>query len=114
MNLIQQITDDPFQEQTLILPNGNTFLLQMYFMPMQYAWIITELTYMDFTLTGFRITNSPNILQQYRNQLPFGIGCFSTDNREPTQLTDFSSGNSELYVLTAAEVTQYQALLEDG
>jgi hypothetical protein len=114
MYLIQQITNDPFQQKTLILPNGNSFVLQLYYMPMQLAWVISKLTYGSFTLTGIRVTNSPNILNQYQNQLPFGLACFSLGNREPTLQQDFSSGSSSLYVLSQAEVAQYQALLVSG
>ena len=114
MNLIQQVTSDPFQQQTLVLPDGTSFLLQLYFMPMQYAWIITKLVYQNFTLTGMRVTNSPNILEQYCNQLPFGIACYSTNNREPTQQKDFFSGASKLYVLSALEVAQVTALYTKG
>lgn len=114
MLLIKQITSDPFQQQTLILPDGSTLFLQIYFMPMQYAWVITELTYGTFTLNGLRITNSPNMLYQYKNQLPFGLACFSTQNREPSQQEDFSSGASNLYILTAAEAAQYTQLILAG
>lgn len=115
MYLIQQITSDSYQQQTLVIPGSSkTCLLQMYFMPMQYAWVITKLKFDNFTLTGLRITNSPNLLQQYRNQLPFGLACFSTNSREPTQQQDFSSGNSVLYLLSASEVKYWTNLLEKG
>jgi hypothetical protein len=114
MQLIQQITSDSFQEQTIILPDGSSFVFQLYFMPMQYAWIITLLTYKTFTLTGFRVVNSPNMLQQYRNQIPFGLACFSIGSREPTQQQDFSSGASQIWLLSAAEVAAYQAFLVSG
>lgn len=114
MNLIQGITSDSLQQQTLILPNGNPFVLQMKFVPMQYAWEITILAYLTFTLNGYRIVNSPNLLHQYRNQIPFGLGCFSTSNREPSQQQDFSSGASSLYVLTSQEVVEYQNFLVSG
>ncbi len=111
MYAVNQITNDPFQQQTLVLPDGTSLQLQIYFMPLQYGWFITSLTYGTFTLNGLRITNSPNMLHQFRNQLPFGLACFSTNNREPSQQTDFSSGASQLYILTAAEVAAYTAYL---
>ncbi len=107
MNQIQQITSDPLQEQTIALPDGTTFDLQFYYIPQQYGWFITSLTYNNFTLQGFRIFNSTNMLHQYRNQLPFGIACYTQGNREPTQQQDFSSGASSLFLLTTAEVQQY-------
>lgn len=115
MNIIGNITSDPLQSQTLVLENGNSFTVTIYYVPMQYGWFITSLTYGNFTLQGLRITVSPNILYQFKNQIPFGIACIpnnSNINREPTQQQDFESGAFSLYVLTAAEVAEYTALLE--
>lgn len=114
MYLIQQITEDPLQNQTLILPDGSSLSLTIYFVPMQYGWFITSLTYKDFAIQGLRITNSPNILYQFQNQIPFGLACFSTQNREPTQQQDFSSGASLLYILSQEECQQYAELIRNG
>jgi hypothetical protein len=111
---ITQVTDDPVQNQTFILPNGNSFQLTIRFVPMQYGWFINSLIYGSFQVNGLRITNSPNMLQQFRNQIPFGLACFSQANREPSQQEDFLSGASTLYVLTEAEVNEYQELLTGG
>jgi hypothetical protein len=112
MNLIQQVTSDALQQQTIALPDGTTFVLTIYFVPQQYGWFITSLTYQNFTLNGYRIFNSTNILHQYRNQIPFGIACYGSQNeREPTQQQDFSSGACSLYLLTAAETQQYSDFL---
>lgn len=114
MYLIQQITSDPLQSQTLVLPNGSQAGLTIAFYPQQYAWFITSLTYQTFTLQGMQITANPNMLNQWRNSLPFGLGCFVVNNREPTQQQDFSSGAAQLYILSAAEVLQYSAFLSAG
>jgi hypothetical protein len=114
MYIIQQITDDALQQQTLILPDGSQLALTIYFVPMQYSWVITNLTYGSFVLNGLKITNSPNMLNQFRNQIPFGLACYSASNREPSQQQDFSSGASNLYILTQAECTQYAELLANG
>jgi hypothetical protein len=111
---IQQITDAPLQNQTLILPDGTSLSLSLYFRPMQFGWFITQLIYNDFVLRELRITNNPNMLYQFKNQIPFGLACFSLQNREPTQQNDFVSGASTLYVLTSEEVAQYAELLQNG
>lgn len=113
MYVIQQITNDAFQKQTLILPDGSPLDMTIYFAPMQYSWTITELIYAsaNFTLNGLRITNSPNMLYQFKNQIPFGLACFSTANREPQLQEDFASGNSILYILSQAECQAYAELL---
>ena len=114
MYRIQNITEDAFQQQTVVLFNGNSMFLQLYFMPMQYAWVITELTYQNFTINGLRICNSPNMLQQFKNKLPFGLACKTAGGREPSLQQDFSSGASSLYILTDAEVEYYSTLLASG
>ena len=78
---------------------------------MQRGGFINELRYGDFILYGVRITNSPNILYQFKNQIPFGLGCFSTANREPSLQDDFLTEQSRMYVLSELEVQQYTEFL---
>lgn len=113
MYLVQQITTDPLQEQTLVLPDGSPVFLQIYFRPMQYGWFINELTWGSFTIKGLRITNSPNMLHQFKNQIPFGLACFSNANREPMLQEDFSTSASKLYLLDEDEVEEYAEFLEN-
>jgi len=111
MYQIQQITSDSFQKQKLILADGSVVGFTIQFKPMQLGWFVTELTYGNFILRGMRITNNPNLLYQWRNVLPFGLACFSTDDREPSQSQDFSSLASIMYILSAAEVAHYSDVL---
>lgn len=108
---IEQISSAPKQKKTLVLADGSQVVMEMYFAEMQYGWFIRELTYQDFTLKGLRITNSPNMLYQFKNKIPFGLACFSKDNREPMLKQDFSSGASVLYILSEEEVEEYAELL---
>jgi hypothetical protein len=116
MYQILQITEDALQDFNLVLLDGSTIQLEIYYRPMQYGWFINSLVYASasFTLQGVRITNSPNMLNQFRNVIPFGLACYTQNNREPTQQQDFSSGASQLYILTAAEAAQYAELLSNG
>lgn len=111
---IQQITQDPLQRQNIVLPDGSSFTLTMYYIPLQQGWFIQELTYNDFTLNNLRITVSPNILYQWKNYIPFGISCVCESNREPSLQEDFSSGAAKLYVLTEDEVTSFTEYLANG
>lgn len=114
MLLINSMIDYPNQVQNLVLPDGTNLQITFYFVPMQNAWFIRNLTYGTFVLSGIKVTNSPNILHQFRNQIPFGLACFSTNDREPQFQQDFSSGASVLYLLTAAEVKEYTDFLSAG
>lgn len=104
---ITSLTADPYQKHNVFLPDGSSFSFLLYFRPLQLGWFLNEIIFEDFTARGIRITNSPNILFQFMNQIPFGLACFSKDNREPTLLEDFVSGNSVLYVLTEDECQEY-------
>lgn len=114
MYIVQQITTAPYQQMTLILQDGTSLSMTIYFVPMQQAWFINNLTYKTFILNGLRITVSPNMLNQFRNQIPFGLACYSKNNREPSLQEDFSSGNCTLYLLSQEEVNQYAQLLAQG
>lgn len=109
---IQNLTADTLQQQTLVLPDSSLIQIQIYFVPLQTGWFLTNLQYGAFQTTGVRISNSPNMLNQFRNQIPFGLACFSSQSREPTQQADFQSGASLLYILTAEEVAEYVSFLD--
>lgn len=114
MNQIQQITSDSFQTQSIILTDGTLLTVSLNYIPQQYGWFIQKLTYgSTFTITNVRVCVSPNMLQQWRNQIPFGIGCYyTTANREPTQQQDFASNLFRLYVLNADDVKAFQDFLD--
>lgn len=114
MYLVQGISTYPLQNQNLTLPDSTTVSIQLYFIPMQSGWFINNLTYGTFVLNGLRITNNPNILYQYKNIIPFGLACYSTNNREPSLQQDFASGASKLYILDSAEVAAYTEFLQSG
>jgi hypothetical protein len=114
MNSIPNLTDDPSQKQTVVLPDGSKLDLRIRYRQSQSGWYVDELVWGTFILRGLRITNSPNMLRQWKNRLPFGIACTTKGNREPTQVKDFESGDSVLYVLTAEEVDGYEDAVKEG
>ena len=120
MYQISQVTSDATQSQVLILPDGSQCSITLSYILQQAAWVILSLAWTSvsgstsFTITNLQITTNPNMLHQWRNLLTFGLGCTCVGNREPSQQLDFSSGNAQLYILTAAEVAQYTQLLSLG
>lgn len=111
MQIIQQVTSDYLQQQNISLPDGTTFFMELRFVPMQSGWFFNTIVYESFVLNGYRVCNSPNMLHQFKNQIPFGIACLSNEEREPSLQEDFSSGNSVLYLLNEEEVAQYTEFL---
>lgn len=107
MNQILQVTQDFRQTRTLVLGDGTQLTFSLYFVPMQQCWVIPEIVYGDFRLTNIKVVNSPNLLHQWRNQIPFGLACFTIGNREPSLQEDFSSNNSRLFLLPNADVVAF-------
>lgn len=108
---INRVTNAALQQQTLTLDDGTSFSFTLYYRPLQRGWFITNLTYGDFILAEMRVVNSPNMLNQWRNKLPFGLSCLTAGNREPTLQEDFQSEAAKLYVLTHAEVDEFAEYL---
>lgn len=114
MYLITRISSAPLQNMNLILPDSTVVHLTLYFMPQQFGWFFTNITYNTFTLNSLRVCNSPNMLLQFQNQIPFGIACYSSNNREPTQQEDFLSGASRLYLLGRTDMVQVYSFLQSS
>lgn len=113
MDLISEITNEPRQKHTLILPSGKQAVLTLEFKPMQTGWFMS-LEYEDFSLKTLRLATSPNCLHQYKNLIPFGIGCFVDANQEPMFQDDFSSARALLYLLSEDEVNAFEDLLGEA
>lgn len=114
MYLITQVTNAPLQNMNLILPNSTVVSVTLYFVPQQYGWFFTNITYNSFVLNGMRVVNSPNMLLQFQNQIPFGLACYSTNNREPSLQEDFLSGASNLYLLDQTDMQEVYSFLQSG
>lgn len=113
MNLITTITQDTRQRQTVPLDDGTSFEIALYYIPMQYGWFIEQIVYGEFVLDSMRVCNSANLLYQFKNFLPFGLACISKDDREPSQIEDFVSGKSQLFVVSQEEMKQYEEFLSE-
>jgi hypothetical protein len=114
--IIENWTSNALQQQGITLSDGSVLQLEIYFREQQQGWFITSLTWSatGFTVTGLRVTNNINILQQWKNILPFGLACVTSDGVEPSNIQDFSSGNSVLYVLEIADLQALETALESA
>lgn len=96
----------------MTLPDGTLINLSLRYVELQNGWF-ADIAYTGtpFTLNGLRITQSPNMLRQWKNLIPFGLGCFTQNGQEPTLLQDFASGYAKLYVLSADDVALFERFL---
>jgi hypothetical protein len=65
---------------------------------------LMDLNYGDFVLNGTRIVNNYNLLEKYKNIIPFGIQIYGKE--EPYFIDDFEKGNNEFLILDKDEVKE--------
>lgn len=113
MLLINNISNNAYQQFVLTGIPSLQIDMTLRFLPRVQTWMM-DISYttqqFSFTADGIAVQCSPNVLRKWRNIIPFGISCITQSGLDPYQLTDFSSGASNLYLLNATDVTT----IEDG
>lgn len=111
MFVINNITSDAKQIQSVILFNGKNLSLYMEYKPQQLGWFMS-LSYLGtFILNNIRITTSPNMLHQFKNLIPFGLACFVEGNQEPLLQDDFITQRAQLFILDTSEIQEFEDIL---
>lgn len=114
MNIIQGLTDEPNQKMTLSIDGGTLATLVIYYREQQQGWFYDLTWNGTFILNGRQLCVSPNILRQFRTQIPFGIAVATPNNQEPIAQTGFADGTATLLLLNAADVASLEASLFPG
>lgn len=63
-----------------------------------------SLKYGDFVINNIRIVNNYNILDKYKNVIPFGIQVY--DKQDPYFIDDFEKKNNEFLILDKSEIEE--------
>lgn len=108
MQILDNISSDAKQKHTILLASDNSrIVLELNYLPTQLGWFL-DVTYedKDFKVCGLRITTNTNLLNQWRNILPFGIICQCADAQDPLLIEDFLVGRAILGILSSEEVAQ--------
>ena len=108
MQILDTISNDAKQKHTILLEKDNSsIVINLIYKPTQIGWFIdVEYDTKGFAVYGMRVTTNLNILNQWRNLLPFGIICYCEDTQEPLSLEDFLVGRAHLAVLDEDEVKE--------
>jgi hypothetical protein len=103
MLYINKITNEG--QQSLILTGIPQLQVNMTlrFMPRIQRWVM-GLAYGDVSIQGIAIVTSLNLLRPWKNTIPFGIACVTTDSLDPYQINSFSDEIANLYLLDVTDV----------
>lgn len=108
MQTINNISNDPKQKHTVLLAQDSSrIVLTLTYKPTQLGWFM-DLQYEDLGISiySIRITTNTNILNQWRNILPFGLMCTCSDNQDALLLDDFIVNRAQLHILSKEEVAE--------
>lgn len=102
------LSNEPKQKITMMLDDNNKVVFNFEYKPNCAGWFF-GFQYGDINYQNIRLTTSYNILRAYRNYLPFGLRCDTTDDEEPMGIDDFASGYATVYLLTKEDVKAVEA-----
>lgn len=108
MRIIDKLTSDARQQYNIVAEDGEEISLLLWYAPTQQTWFL-NVSSGDFTLEGVQLTNSPNILRNYKNLLSFGFAVTVVGGLDPFYLDDFTTGRAKLYLLNRADVQSIEA-----
>ena len=110
MTWINTIINSANQSMTLKLPNGDKISFELIYMRGNQGWYYS-FTYGSFSISNKRIVTGVNMLRAFRNILPFGFACTTTDGYEPIYIDDFSSGRANFYLLDSTDIVSVETML---
>jgi len=100
---ITKLTDQSKQKLTMVATDGNLIDMFFYYSSTQSCWNV-DIAWNDFVLNGSQLCNSPNLLRNFKNIIPFGLFVNSTDRLDPQYINDFISGRVAVFLLAQNEV----------
>ena len=108
MQILDTISNDAKQKHTILLEKDNSsIVIRLVYKPTQIGWLMdVEYEPKNFAVYGLRVTTNVNILNQWRNVLPFGIICYCEDNYDPLSIEDFIVERAHLAILSEEEVNE--------
>jgi len=92
------------------LEDGTIFFFFFNYRVQQRGWFC-NIRYNDFILNGLRLALNINLLDQFKNLIPFGLIVTANDKIEPIDINDFSNDRVQLSVLNEEEIEDIESFL---
>jgi hypothetical protein len=112
--ILTGLTDNPNQQWPITIPDGTTATLSLVYRPQQLGWFY-DLSWDGNTPpwqnNGRRLVAGPNVLRQYRNQIPFGLTVSTGNNLDPFAQTAFIDGTCTLLLLDPVDISGIESAL---
>lgn len=103
MQIINRLNNSPFQSLNMRSEDGELIQLAFSYAQSQETWTMA-VQYLNVRYASIAVVNSPNLLLQQKNVLPFGIFVNTIDGFDPYFIDDFVNGRTTVGLLTSEEV----------
>ncbi len=110
MKLISNLSNEADQIAKVVLADGSVATFDFVYLPAIERWAFS-VSHPDIDLGRAILCAGPNVLRSFKNVIPFGLGCYTTDGADPFYIEDFASGRVTLYVLDASEVGFFETAI---
>ncbi len=107
MKLISNLSNEASQLTKVVLADGSVATFSFVYNAAVERWAFS-VSHPDIECDGMVLCAGANVLRMFRNKIPFGLGCYSTDGADPFYIEDFASGRITLYVLDEPEVEFFE------
>lgn len=112
MQQITNLSDEADQLTKVVLADGSVAIFEFIYLPTIERWSF-NVSHPDITVNCMILCAGANVLRDFRNIIPFGLGCYSTDGADPFYIEDFKSGRITLFVLDESEVDYFETNVFD-
>lgn len=103
MRYINSITDYANQTFDIVIVGYDTATVSLVYKPLQYGWFM-DVVWGNFSAYSIRLVCGPNVLGQFKTQIPFGIAIGGVAGIDPYLQNSFANGDSAFYVLDETEI----------
>ena len=112
MQILDTISNDAKQKHTILLDSdSSSIVISLTYKPTQLGWFMdVEYESKNFAVYSLRVTTNTNILNQWKNILPFGIICYCDKLQDPLSIEDFLVQRAKIAILDAEEIKEIENL----
>ena len=96
-NFIDKLGNEPIQNIQFVLSNNEIIYFTFRFLTNCNCWV-ADIEYNDFILNSIQLTYNDNVLEQYKNILPFGLQVDSVSGLSPMLINSFSDGINKVII----------------
>jgi hypothetical protein len=106
MILLDNLSNNAFQQSFIQMPDGTTGQLNLYYRAAVSRWFFDFIhpQFPNGSLLGAGLCVHPNILRQFKNIINFGMACVTNSGVDPVSIDDFINGNASIYILNSSDV----------